>query len=230
MRIFSASGLPVRGNQVNGDSQSFIHCSGTNLDIYYATPIINNCTALSAVTPVGSGIRANVLITPNYSTILNDVSVLVTATPVGIPEYWITLGVYANVDYQDKNIEDERVVLYPGTLLAQSFEIPVTTSGKISWRPMLKLERNKAYWLAYLPSRSALSVRGSTAGGSAGCGNLYGNGNSLGTAATWGIAVTIAAANALVRATGLPDQFPAGGAAQTSAQPIIFYRPMYGGP
>ena len=227
MRVYSASGLPIIGNYVPGNTQSFIHCSGITNEIYYATPMQENCTALSAVTPAGSGIRVNMFITPNYPIILNDVCVQVTATPVGVPEYWITLGIYENIDARTTTSE-LKLVLYPGDLIAQSKEIPVTTQGKISWYPNIKLEPNKRYWLAYLPSRSSLSVRGSSAGGSI-ANSTYGISNALGTASNWGISASVVAANATVRATGLPAQFPTGGTAQTSAQPCIFYKALYGG-
>lgn len=228
MRIYNASGVMQTGNKGLANNSNFVHCSGIGLDLFNCSPRQENCTPLSAVLPAGSGIRANFIVTPPYPVILDDVSVFVTATPVGVPEYWITLGIYRNITRFSEQVSKLRMVCYPGELIAQSFEIPVTTQGKISWRPNVRLEPNKLYWLAYLPSRSNLSVRGVTAGGS-NCFPIYGISNALGTAGNWGYSASVTAANALVRATGVPESYPIGGAVQTTLQPCIFYRLLYAG-
>lgn len=228
MRIYNASGVMQTGNKGQGNNSNYIHCSGLGQDLFNCTPRLDNCTALSAVLPAGSGLRVNFLVSPPYPIILDEVSVFVTATPVGVPEYWITLGLYRNITRFSEQVSKLRMVCYPGELIAQSFEIPVTTQGKISWKANVRLEPNKLYWLAYLPSRSNLSVRGVTAGG-ANCFPIYGIANALGTSPTWGYSAGVTAANALVRATGLPESYPLVGVAQGTLQPCIFYRAIYAG-
>lgn len=224
MIVYNASGVRKTGSYIGLNRMSYMDCG---YSAFFTAPPLENCTALGNTASVApSSVYAYPFITPNFKIKLSQVGVSIGTNGVplvGVPEYWITLGVYQN--NSPNIIEKENISNFaPGLLLSQSYEIPVTTGGFISYQPDIVLRENSIYYLAFLASR-AMFMRTQT---------IDGLQSPLGSNLTnmwvgW-LNNTVISINANARATGLPLVFPINTSIVTGGSvPLIYFSPTYAG-